>query len=822
MRRLLFPFFSVFFLVIFVVASCWAQAPAIATTATVPPLIKVSGTISSVNSGTVGVNFALYAEQTGGAPLWLETQNVALNANGRYTIYLGANHTNGVPMDLFASGEARWLGVQPEGQAEQARVMLVSVPYAMTAGDAQTLGGQPLSAFVLASAATGSTTTASSATTAAASGGVVALATPQTGGSVTTSAGATNYLSKFTATTGDIENSMIFDTSSGAGMGSYTPGFVGIGTTAPAATLHVVSTSTAAGFVDVYSNTLNAVTFATRAARGTPASPAVVQAGDIIGGFTGRGWTGPVSGSTGGFSGGRGALIIHANETWLTTAQSTYMQFNTTALGTNYQAERMRLDNAGNLGIGTSNPGGTPPSPLPAPVTLEVNGSFRLTAGSGGGVTFQDGTTQTTAFTGTNGGTYTNGAGLSLTGSQFGIAAGGVTNSMLANPSLTVTAGSGLTGGGAVALGGSTALGLDLTSVPLLGTSNNFTASQAITGDLTASGTVTSATVSAAGGFNLGGQPFAFGSFANYNAFLGFAGNSTTAGTYNTASGYQALASTTYGSANTASGLQALYSDSTGFYNTASGFQALYSNTTGSSNTGLGAGAGDTLDGSSITGSNNTAIGAYSYFDTGTLTNATAIGSNAIVGTSNALVLGSISGVNGATASVNVGIGTPSPAYTLDVHGTANFTGPVTFASGQTFPGAGGSVTSVGSGAGLTGGPVTTSGTLSIASEGVTNAMLAHHAVTVTAGTGLTGGGLVALGDSTTLNLDTTVVPQLSLCEYFHGQSDGKREPECNWHGDREQLRYRKQPLRLRLLRERECILRVCRECYHYGQLQHC
>ncbi len=62
------------------------------------------------------------------------------------------------------------------------------------------------------------------------------------------------------------------------------------------------------------------------------------------------------------------------------------------------------------------------------------------------------------------------------------------------------------------------------------------------------------------------------------------------------------------------------------------------------------------------------------------------------MGTSNALVLGSISGVNGATASVNVGIGTPSPAYTLDVHGTANFTGLVTFAAGQTFPGASGSL----------------------------------------------------------------------------------------------------------------------------------
>ena len=101
------------------------------------------------------MTFALYAEQTGGAPLWLETQNVTPDANGRYTVYLGANHANGVPLNLFASGEARWLGVQPEGQAEQTRAQLVSVPYALTAGDAQTLGGQPLSAFLLASAANG-------------------------------------------------------------------------------------------------------------------------------------------------------------------------------------------------------------------------------------------------------------------------------------------------------------------------------------------------------------------------------------------------------------------------------------------------------------------------------------------------------------------------------------------------------------------------------------------------------------------------------------------------------------------------------------------
>ena len=49
--------------------------------------------------------------------------------------------------------------------------------------------------------------------------------------------------------------------------------------------------------------------------------------------------------------------------------------------------------------------------------------------------------------------------------------------------------------------------------------------------------------------------------------------------------------------------------------------------------------------------------------------NATAIGANAAVGASNALVLGSIAGVNGATASTSVGIGTPTPGATLEVNG---------------------------------------------------------------------------------------------------------------------------------------------------------
>jgi len=84
----------------------------------------------------------------------------------------------------------------------------------------------------------------------------------------------------------------------------------------------------------------------------------------------------------------------------------------------------------------------------------------------------------------------------------------------------------------------------------------------------------------------------------------------------------------------------------------------------------------------------------------------------------------------------------------------------VTFISGQTFPGTG-TVTSVGSGAGLTGGPITGSGTLSIANGGVTNAMLANSSLTVTGSSPLTGGGAVSLGGSTSLSLKSCSANQI-------------------------------------------------------------
>ena len=189
------------------------------SSAAVPPMIKFRGTMPNTPSGTAGVTFALYGGPKGGAPLWLETQNVTVDEQGNYTVYLGANHAGGVPSDLFTSGNARWLGVQPHGHAEQERTLLVSVPYALEAGDAQTLGGKPLSAFVLSpdTVTTGATSNPSATSN----------PNPSTSTSTATAAvanGNTNYLAKFTANGRYLVNSILFDTGSGVGIGTPAPG----------------------------------------------------------------------------------------------------------------------------------------------------------------------------------------------------------------------------------------------------------------------------------------------------------------------------------------------------------------------------------------------------------------------------------------------------------------------------------------------------------------------------------------------------------------------------------------------------------------------
>jgi len=125
-----------------------------ANEATVPGLVSFSGKLPDVQGKSTpeiaSVTFAIYKDQEGGAPLWLETQNVRPDNQGRYTVQLGETSAHGLPIALFGSGEARWLGARVNGGEEQPRVMLLSVPYALKAGDAATIGGLPPSAFVLA------------------------------------------------------------------------------------------------------------------------------------------------------------------------------------------------------------------------------------------------------------------------------------------------------------------------------------------------------------------------------------------------------------------------------------------------------------------------------------------------------------------------------------------------------------------------------------------------------------------------------------------------------------------------------------------------
>jgi hypothetical protein len=225
-----------------------------------------------------------------------------------------------------------------------------------------------------------------------------------------------------------------------------------------------------------------------------------------------------------------------------------------------------------------------------------------------------------------------------------------------------VTAGTDLTGGGT---SGNVTLNLNTANVPQLLGSNVFSGNQWVNGTLGASGAVTGAS------FQIGGSDFLFGNLQNENTFVGFAGNSTTTGTAETASGFTALASNTSGNSNTAFGASALTYNTTGYGNTGIGTVSLYDNSTGNSNTGIGQAAGHTTDSTALTGSSNTGLGYLASFSTGTLNNATAIGALAEVSESNALVLGSIKGVNSAAASTNVGIGTTAPGHLLDVGGTA-------------------------------------------------------------------------------------------------------------------------------------------------------
>jgi hypothetical protein len=214
----------------------------------VPHFVKFDGTLKQFtgasNGRVIALKLSIYSDSTGGTPLWQEIQNTQLDLQGHYEVMLGATASDGIPADLFTVAEPRWLSVQPlwPGESEQPRVLMVSVPYAFQAANAQTLGGLPASAYAKASTATLETGSAAvSATTYSATipaansttgstanteGGSLASAT--TGSSAASdltavpprhiaAVGTLNTVAKFAAG-GGLEDSQITDVNGVAGM----------------------------------------------------------------------------------------------------------------------------------------------------------------------------------------------------------------------------------------------------------------------------------------------------------------------------------------------------------------------------------------------------------------------------------------------------------------------------------------------------------------------------------------------------------------------------------------------------------------------------
>jgi hypothetical protein len=209
-----------------------AQSSPAVSPAPVPHLIKISGVFHPTDGQPAGavetVTLSIYADAEGGVALWQETQTIALDAQGRYTVLLGAMQDGGIPAAVFGAGDAQWLGTRFEraGEVEGPRVRLASVPYAFKAQDAETLGGHPASDYALTPSAKDHASTTKGAT---AKGDAAA---PITANVVLP--GTLNFLAKY-ANAADVGPSGVFETPAGA---------VGIGTQTPSDFFHVRFTNT--------------------------------------------------------------------------------------------------------------------------------------------------------------------------------------------------------------------------------------------------------------------------------------------------------------------------------------------------------------------------------------------------------------------------------------------------------------------------------------------------------------------------------------------------------------------------------------------------
>ena len=198
---------------------CLSAGPALAQTppsTSVPRVVRLDGQFVPVNglppAAVETVTLAIYASPTDAEPLWSETQEVRVDAQGRYTVFLGASTAAGLPASVV-SGE-RWLGIRVArpGEEEQPRVPMTSVPYALRASDADTLGGLPPTAFLRAPSGARKNETSGATSAAGADPDVPSVST-----------GTANFIGKFTNAI-DLTSSVLYETGGRIGLGTTTPG----------------------------------------------------------------------------------------------------------------------------------------------------------------------------------------------------------------------------------------------------------------------------------------------------------------------------------------------------------------------------------------------------------------------------------------------------------------------------------------------------------------------------------------------------------------------------------------------------------------------
>ncbi len=126
---------------------------------------------------------------------------------------------------------------------------------------------------------------------------------------------------------------------------------VGIGTSTPLTSLHVVRQGAGTTLdLDQYSVSPSLIV---RRANGTAASPTQVLAGQQIFGFGARPWLSDIASFA---ASSIANFTFAASENLDSTHKGTYFTVGTTPNGNNSIVERLRIDNAGHVGIGTPNP----------------------------------------------------------------------------------------------------------------------------------------------------------------------------------------------------------------------------------------------------------------------------------------------------------------------------------------------------------------------------------------------------------------------------------------------------------------------------------